>query len=1432
MTAHTRKPSIRRRSRLLRATMSLIGIASLCASSVVSTASWSGQAHSTGDVALLPPASLTLTPAASSVKLTWTLPGAPATTTFTVDRSDQSDGSNSQAVATGITTKTVTDDKITPGDAKFTQIVGGNNYTCGLTDTAQVYCWARNTSGQLGIGNTAITIVPTQLSSTGALAGKTVSSLTSGQNHMCALTSDGGVYCWGYNNQGQLGDGTTALKLVPTALATSPLLAGKTVTQIAAGNAHTCALTSDNGVYCWGENIQGQLGNGSTTPSLAPVAVSKTGVLSGKTISSLQARGDTTCVISSDNLAFCWGVNDSGQLGNNSTAAYSAVPVAVSLGGKLVNAISLGAYHACAMVTTGKEILCWGRGTNGQLGNGLSTSSSVPVSVTMTGALSGVTGGTKTMFGLAAASDESCVVTKTVAAPQTTTPICWGLNAYGQVGLASSTGAYAVPTAPTSQGTLAGKLAKQISVNLNTACVLAEDGSVHCRGYGADGQFGDGSTTTSTPTFVATKMPKACGPNSTLISATECSLTPSKDYYYRLSYTVSGKTRVSNWVKTTTTANSASTPTLTASVSGLTTALSWTAATGTGTVTPNYVVERSTSAPGTNPTVLSSALTDATFTDDGTDPIQFTSLAGQMHTTCGLTSDGQVYCWGYNADGETGSMVGGHKLTPTPVYTGGVMAGKHITKIVAGLYHACALSSDSNVFCWGFNGAGQLGNTSLVNQLAPVKANTSFLAAGETLTDLSAGQFHTCAVTSLNKIYCWGGNAYGQLGNASTISSMTPVQVSKPAGLSGKTITAIESRSNFNCVLTSESLAWCWGAGGYGQLGNGASVDSSIPVAVSGGKTFSSITLGFGFSCGIDTSGIAIWCWGGGGAGQLGTGANTVSATPVAVKMDGALLGTTGTTTPTVTPPTRKISALTASSDEACVVITDRPTKAAVPACWGMNDMGQLGVATSTVSVTEPYVSSLPGSFTGKTAAAISINHAGMCVLATDGTVHCRGRGNWGQLGNGVVTGDLVPNPTAVQASVPTLCPADAVPASSTKCSLQTGTDYYYRLSYTVNGTAYASDWTKVTTGSRDVPTLSVTSGTTVGTSWTATSANMGLMTPTYYVVRSSSATGENPSVVYVGSSLNWTDSTATSVAWSQVSVGSEGGCGVISGKAYCWGQNTYGLLGNNDVKYATAEAPVAVDTSGVLSGKTIERVVTNGRFACARTTDSRAACWGSTFEAFGSGATAPSMVPVDAYPAYAGAISDIAVGYESSCIVTSGAVRCSGYNTYGQLGIGTTTMTSTSAAVTTAGTPLNGKTVMKVAAGPYESCAITSDYKAACWGRNNNAQLGNGTTSATLIAKSVYDTLSPAPVETSNINQISLSDLASCVHKVDNTVYCWGTNTSGQLGDGTTTTRFSPGKVISGNMGDAASGFSSVVVATSGTYVCAAGTSQAKTFC
>jgi len=295
------------------------------------------------------------------------------------------------------------------GGLNFTALVAGNRYTCGLVSGGTAYCWGYNQYGQLGDGTSGTErTAPVAVSS-----GRTITALVAGSNHTCGLVSGGTAYCWGFNYWGQLGDSTFDTRTSLVAVG-----GGRTFTALVAGLQHTCGLVSGGTAYCWGYNAKGQLGVGTSGGyRTAPVAVS-----GGLTFTALVAGDAHTCVLVSGGTAYCWGLNENGQLGDGTSAGYRTAPVAVS-GGRTFTALAAGAGHTCGLATGGTAY-CWGYNAYGQLGNGTSGSGSnsadrwAPVAVS----------GALTFTALVAGNGHTCGLVLGGTA------YCWGDNDYGQLG--------------------------------------------------------------------------------------------------------------------------------------------------------------------------------------------------------------------------------------------------------------------------------------------------------------------------------------------------------------------------------------------------------------------------------------------------------------------------------------------------------------------------------------------------------------------------------------------------------------------------------------------------------------------------------------------------------------------------------------------------------------------------------------------------------------------------------------------------------------------------------------------------------------------------------------------------------------------------------------------------------------------------------------
>ena len=240
-----------------------------------------------------------------------------------------------------------------PGGAAalaFAKIAASGTTVCGLLSTGTAYCWGRNSRGQLGNNTTIDQPLPTAVLGVGGGPAMSFASIETGQ-HTCALDVTGAAYCWGYNQQGQLGDGTKTDSSTPLAVIGPPA----TFASIHTGSYHTCALTSTGAAYCWGTNNNGQLGTG-TGDVTSPTAVLGPGGGAALSFASLAPGRFSTCGVATDGAAYCWGRGGEGQLGDAGTAS-SGFPVAVAApaGGAALTftSIEAGRFAYCGLSTTG-----------------------------------------------------------------------------------------------------------------------------------------------------------------------------------------------------------------------------------------------------------------------------------------------------------------------------------------------------------------------------------------------------------------------------------------------------------------------------------------------------------------------------------------------------------------------------------------------------------------------------------------------------------------------------------------------------------------------------------------------------------------------------------------------------------------------------------------------------------------------------------------------------------------------------------------------------------------------------------------------------------------------------------------------------------------------------------------------------------------------
>jgi alpha-tubulin suppressor-like RCC1 family protein len=1041
-------------------------------------------------------------------------------------------------------------------------------------------------------------------------------AVVSGEYFSCALTTTGVVRCWGMNGSGQLGDGTTVNRSVPVDV----VGLGGRVVSVSAGRLFACAVTVDGQVRCWGSNINGQLGNGNTADSPTPVAVP--GVLNAVAVATGQYHA---CVLTSAGAVQCWGRNGEGQLGNSTTNSSPVLSPVGSTGlGSGVASISASGWHTCA-VTVGGGAKCWGYNGYGEIGDGTVTTRPSPTDV------SSLTSGVVTL-----ASDlyANCALTTSGGMK------CWGYNGSSQLGDGTTTNRLT----PVDVSGLTAGVASPGPGSMSTCAVLST-GALKCWGSNANGQLGDGTATTrSTPV----------------------------------------------------------------DVSGLSSGVS--AASG-----------------------------------------------GYAHT-CALLADGGVRCWGDNTYGQLGDGTTTDHLTPATVSGlagGDAPSPAGALAVSAGAYHACALTRAGGVECWGGNGIGQLGDGTTQARGTPVPVTG--LSSG--VVAVTCGYLHTCALTAVGGVKCWGDNTVGALGNGTTTFSPLPVDVT---GLTSG-VASVVAGVSYTCAVTTSGGAKCWGDNFEGGLGDGTTTARSIPVNVTGLTTgVASVSAGDGHTCAVTTTG-GLKCWGRNVFGEVGDGTTTHALTSVWVS--GLSSG---------------VAAVSAGYVATCALTTAGGVK-----CWGANGGGGLGDGTTTERHTAVDV-------VGLTSGVTAIDYGGHhgCARTTAGGLKCWGFNPLGAVGNGTTTDALTP--------------VDVTGLRTGASSVSAG----YDLTCAVTARGGVQCWGSNAYGQQG----DATSMDHHAPRWVAghsTGAGGALVAGDYHTCRMTKAGGVQCwGYNYYGQLGDATttdrllpvDVSGLASGVVALAAGGNHTCALTAaGGVKCWGFNGYGQLGDG----TTASRAVPVDVVGLTSG--VVAVVGGAWHTCALTTSGAVRCWGyNGGGTLGDGTTTQRTTPVSVAGLDGGVVQISAGGWHTCAVTTAGTVSCWGWNYCGQLGDGSTTTRVTPVPMT------NGVGIRSVTAGSLHTCVVTASGAAKCVGDNTSGQLGDGTTAE-------RHTLVDVSGVTFGILDLVAGGHHTCEVFTGGTVACWGNNLDGDLGNGSTTNSSLPGSVsgLANDAGDIAVGASHICAAT-----------------
>ena len=288
---------------------------------------------------------------------------------------------------------------------QFSQISAGGRFTCGITTDGRAFCWGINFFGQLGDGATGNGSARPHA----VLTSLRFRQITTGFYHTCAVTTDDLAYCWGDNSGGQLGDKTTTGRTTPVRV-----LGGHKFRDVRAGYSHTCGVATTGESYCWGTNLYGEMGDNTLINRLVPRLVR-----GGHSFRRIVPGSGYSCGVTTADKAYCWGRNEWGQLGDGTTTERH-LPTAVA-GSRAFKNVSASSSHTCGF-TTGGAVYCWGMNQDGRLGDGTTTNRTRPVLAKTTGALDGVSPG----------SSHTCALRSDGHV------LCWGSNQLGTIGDATT----------------------------------------------------------------------------------------------------------------------------------------------------------------------------------------------------------------------------------------------------------------------------------------------------------------------------------------------------------------------------------------------------------------------------------------------------------------------------------------------------------------------------------------------------------------------------------------------------------------------------------------------------------------------------------------------------------------------------------------------------------------------------------------------------------------------------------------------------------------------------------------------------------------------------------------------------------------------------------------------------------------------------------
>lgn len=858
----------------------------------------------------------------------------------------------------------------------------GRDDTCAIYARGLLRCWGRNLDGVHGMGDAAGKMRSSPpLGYINPGIGRSVLSAAIGASHICAILDDNSLKCWGDSGSGQLGYNATTRLTAPAAAAVA-VGAGRSVTVVAAGSAHTCVVLDNGGVKCWGDNDFGQLGYGDTiSRSLPPDATVDLGP--GRSAKDLALTDLTTCAILDDGSVKCWGLNSYGQLGVGDKVPRTAPPIeTLNFGaGLTVSKLSNGGrWSFCAILSDG-SVKCWGYNAFGQLGDGTVAGRMVPTAVNASVGFP---------LQLALGPYHTCArYTGGIVK-------CWGSLTEGELGLGLS----ATPSTKCSDGvstpsevcTAAGGVWNSSSGfsdcsngidNSAAACTAGGGTWAHCSDFTKD----IAGLCTGSLTWNPSLYNYCTKPNSS--SAALCtSMGGSKGshgYCSGISFFTKAACLAAghSW-------NVATLPGKAVDFGAGRTALAVRSG-SSGRLSCALLDDFSVKCWGDN-TYGQLGYGDAEMYMQFSDPLDFglgntvQKLVMGSSSSCALLADGSVKCWGQGNSGRLGT--GSEMNLRTPPSSAIALGGAAID-ISLFANHACAVLSDGTVSCWGVGTNGALGNGLTSSIASPV--NVGGLAGSAVAVATSRG--HSCALLTDGKVQCWGSMINGNLGFGGTAGASTYCSDGMTAQASCTTPLVYSGNLFGDCsngISTRQAVCLAASDGAWGSCSNGISV-TELACTSAGNAWNSSLYSYCTHSNGTTTS--SVFCANTGGVlGAYGYCSNASYRTKSSCFAAGATWHVYTRAGPAIDFAGVAAKAIVALNTSTCAHLVNDTVR-----CWGKNDYGLIGVGDATATIYPSPAQAID--FGGRSVKKLTAGMHSACAILDDDSLRCWGSNDDNQLG-------------------------------------------------------------------------------------------------------------------------------------------------------------------------------------------------------------------------------------------------------------------------------------------------------------------------------------------------------------------------------------------------------------------------------------------------